>query len=135
MVPKYDELSVLKLFPQFKSDIEFNNIPKCESCMLGKSKRRKWRYKSSIKPNSKQKSMNQQLPRHTVSVDQLESAVPGLIEQMSGNPTHTRYRVATVYVDLFSRYVYTHFQTTTSADETLKSKKYMNYFHQSSISK
>jgi len=97
---------------RIKTDIDIKNNPKC---MLGKEKRRNWRYKPSTRSNYKDKFMNQKFPGQTVAVDQLESSVPGLIAQMSGNPTYSRYRVATVFVDLYSRYVFVNFQMTTKA--------------------
>ena len=58
-----------------------------------------------------------------MSIDQLESTTPGLIGQLKGIPTKLRYKVATVFVDHFSRLSFVHLQKTTSADETVLAKE------------
>jgi hypothetical protein len=56
-------------------------IPKCAACMYGKATRRAWRTKAPINAIA-----NKQVtaPGAVVSMDQLVSAVPGLIGQMKG---------------------------------------------------
>ena len=58
-----------------------------------------------------------------VAVDQLVSPTPGLIAQISGYLTTKRYKYATVFVDLYSRYGYVYLQKTASANETCEGKK------------
>jgi Reverse transcriptase (RNA-dependent DNA polymerase)/GAG-pre-integrase domain len=94
-------------------------IPMCQSCMYGMLTRQAWRTKtppSSIAPTVTK-------PGQHVSVDQMESPVPGLIGQLKGKPTLARYRFATVFVETFSRSGYIHLQQTSNADETLEAKK------------
>jgi hypothetical protein len=55
-------------------------------------------------------------------VDHLQSPIPGLIAQVKGIPTTSRYRYATVFVDHFSDVTYTFFQKTILADETVQAK-------------
>ena len=62
-------------------------------------------------------------PGAVVSVDQLESAVPGLIAQMKGFLTHQRYNVATVYVDHFSGLSYVYVQKGSTVEETVEGKR------------
>jgi hypothetical protein len=62
-------------------------------------------------------------PGQIVAVDQLVSPTPGLIAQMSGFLTTKRYKYATIYVDLYSRYGYVYLQRTASANETVEGKK------------
>ena len=57
-----------------------------------------------------------------MSIDQLESTTPGLIAQLRGKPTTKRYRVATVFVDQFSKLSYVHMQKGGTAIETLEAK-------------
>jgi hypothetical protein len=57
-----------------------------------------------------------------VSVDQLQSTVPGLVGQMKGWPTIQRYNYATVFVDQYSRLSYVYIQKTDNAAETLMAK-------------
>jgi hypothetical protein len=64
----------------------------------------------------------------SISVDQLESPIPGLIGQMKGIITRKQYKVATVFVDYFTNASYLHLQTSTNAIETLEAKvKYKNF--------
>ena len=58
-----------------------------------------------------------------VVVDQMESQTPGIIPQMSGSITRMRYKVATIFVDVHSRYTWVHMQTSTNANETLIGKR------------
>jgi hypothetical protein len=85
--------------------------PLCQSCMYGMMVKRAWRSKQipkSIAPNTSR-------PGQHVSVDQMESPVPGLIGQLKGKPTVARYRFATVFVDSFSRASYIHLQQTSNS--------------------
>jgi hypothetical protein len=61
-------------------------------------------------------------------VDQLESTTPGLIAQLKGIPTTKRYKVATVFVDHYSRLSYVHLQKMTSASETIEAKDSFKHF-------
>ncbi len=93
-------------------------VPVCQACLYGKQTKRPWKSKSKeqshiIKVNS---------PGACVSVGQLESSTPGLIAQLKGFLTRRRYKVATVFVDHFSKLSFIHFQTSTSASETLDAK-------------
>jgi hypothetical protein len=62
-------------------------------------------------------------PGDCVSVDQLVSLTPGLIDQMAGFRTTKQYRYATVYVDQVSRLSFTYLQKTASADKILEGKQ------------
>jgi hypothetical protein len=57
-----------------------------------------------------------------VSVDQLESTIPGFIGQFKGALTKDRYRAATVFVDHFSRFSYIHLQRGLTSVETVQAK-------------
>jgi hypothetical protein len=58
-----------------------------------------------------------------VSVDQLESPVPGFVGQNKGYFFRKRYKVATVFVDHFSRLSFVHLQELTTGKETLMAKR------------
>ena len=95
-------------------------IPKCAACMYGKATRRAWRTRAppnalTIPPAT--------APGAVVSVDQMESAVPGLIAQMKGFITHQRYNVATIYVDHFSGLSYVYIQKGSTVEETVEGKR------------
>lgn len=73
--------------------------PLCQSCMYGMMVKKAWRSKqfpNSIAPLTSR-------PGQHVSVDQMESLVPGLIGQLKGKPTIARYLFATIFVDTYSR--------------------------------
>jgi hypothetical protein len=55
-----------------------------------------------------------------VSVDQLESSIPGLIAQLKGTPTHDHFKVAMIFVDHSSDFTFVHQQRDTSSRETLR---------------
>ena len=93
--------------------------PKCLSCIYGKMTRRPWRNKSS---NSRIKVTIVTQPGQCVSVDQLESPVPGFIAQLKGKLTKSRYRAATVFVDHASRLGYVHLQCDMTNKSTLEAK-------------
>lgn len=95
-------------------------VPLCTSCLFGKATKRPWRTKTPSNKGDPSKTVTK--PGDCVSVDQLESSTPGLIAQMKGKPTVKRYKVATVFVDHFSRLSYLHLQKTTSAEETVEAK-------------
>jgi hypothetical protein len=91
-----------------------------------KATRRPWRNSASLSAVKQSTPITK--PGDCVSVDQLISHTPGLVAQLRGIPTKMRYRVATVYVDQYSRLSYVHLQKTTSAEETLESKRaFENY--------
>ena len=67
-------------------------------------------------------------PGQCVSVDQMESPVPGLIAQLKGIPTRDRYKAATVFVDHYSCLSFVHLQHSTNAEETIQAKQaFENY--------
>jgi GAG-pre-integrase domain len=95
-------------------------LPVCQSCMYGKMTRRPWRTRTNKNHTIFGTATT---PGECVSVDQLESSVPGLVGQLKGIPTTKRYRVATVFVDHLSGMSYVHLQSSTSSKETLEAKR------------
>lgn len=94
------------------------NVPVCPACLYGKLTRKPWRtskQKSPIAPANLK-------PGELVSVDQIQSNVPGFIAQMKGIPTRQRYKIATVFVDHSSDYTFIFLQRNSSSAETLKAK-------------
>ena len=93
-------------------------IPKCQSCLYGRATKRPWRSKGkAVKLRTVTK------PGQCVSVDQLESPVAGFVGQNKGFFFRKRYKVATVFVDHFSRLSYVHLQESTTGAETLLAKR------------
>jgi len=94
-------------------------LPMCSSCVFGRATCQPWRTKgkkeSIQQPNETKSGEN-------TSVDTLKSTVSGLIPQMSGFLTHTRYWAATVFVNHVSEYNFVHFQKQQTNVETLQAK-------------
>jgi hypothetical protein len=59
----------------------------------------------------------------SVSVDQLESPVAGLVVQNKGWFFRKQYKVATIFVDHFSRLSYVYLQESTKGAQTLAAKR------------
>ena len=60
--------------------------------------RRPWR----TKKKNKRKIGQANKPGQCVSVDQLQSTLPGFMAQIKGKLTHHRYTYATIFVDHYS---------------------------------
>ncbi len=97
------------------------DIPICTSCLYGKATRRPWRTKPK-KDSQESKLRTATEPGQCISVDQLESRTPGLIAQVKGWLTKTRYQAATIFVDHFSSLSYVYLQNSSNAEETLAAK-------------
>ena len=67
----------------------------CATCTYVKATRKPWQSKTR---NDYEEIVYSQ-PGEMVSVDQLVSPTPGLIAQMTGKLTTSRYQYATVYMD------------------------------------
>lgn len=113
------------ILPQRLAKVQDN--PKCPSCQYGQAHRRPWRRhktKSTIKPAN--------APGDCVSVDQLQSTVPGIIAQDETNQkyrlTKRRFKYATVFVDHFSRLSFVYVHETTDADDAIN--KFDELFYQ-----
>jgi transposase InsO family protein len=94
--------------------------PMCNDCCAAKATRKPWRGegKGHIQSHIKRASN----PGDIVSVDQLESSIPGFIGQMTGKLTNQRIVASTIYVDHASDLSYVYHQTSMTSEETLKSK-------------
>ena len=64
-----------------------DRVPTCISCTFGMSHKRPWRTKGTPGTIRKEEEIN---PGDCVSIDQIVSAQPGLIPQISGFLTDTR---------------------------------------------
>jgi len=110
-----DQLSTLGILPKKLAKIEH---PKCPRCLYGKAHRKPWRTKAK-QPHLKRASA----PGVVVSVDQLESSVPGFVPLAKGTPTKRRYVGSTVFADHFSGLTYVHHQESLSTAETIEAKQ------------
>ena len=91
--------------------------PKCPSCLYGKAHRKPWQM-HKIDPKIKLTTV----PGAVVSIDQLESPVPGFVPIAKGQPTVQRYRGASLFVDHASDFTYIHMHQHLTMDETIGAK-------------
>jgi hypothetical protein len=116
-------------YKKLKQLAEMGDIPyrlrnarpfKCTACMFAKATKRPWRTKAPINQRSIPPVTQ---PGDCVSVDQLESKTPGFVGQLkSPILTKNRYKIATIFVDHFSRLSFVYLQYSSSGAETLKAK-------------
>ena len=110
--------------------LQKSDNPICPSCQYGKQTKTRWRHSNDyahIRPAS--------VPGDCVSVDQLVSSVPGYYALSSGNASKKRYKVATVFVDHFSRLGYVHVSESTSAEDAIEAKQaFERYAHSHGVS-
>ena len=91
--------------------------PKCPSCLYRKAHCKPWRM-HKIDPKIKPMIV----PGAVVSIDQLESHVPGFVPIAKGQPTVRKYRGAAVFVDHASDFTYVHIHHHLMTDETIDTK-------------
>ena len=101
------------------------NIPICSACQYGKVSKRPWRQKTI---RTRKIGYKPTTPGEVVSVDQMISATPGLIAQMSRFLTKDRYTCTTVFVDHFLNAGYVHLQQSTLVEHTLKAKRAFEHY-------
>ncbi len=106
---------ILKRLAALKS-----RCPICVVCLLGQAHKRQWQSKSKQKhPIPKP---TDDAPGKKASLDQMVSAQPGLILQMSGRLTNLRVMAATIFVDHFSDHVDVYLMKDLTLSETLLAK-------------
>lgn len=98
--------------------------PMCAACQYGKMTRVPWRTKALETTHLKTVTG----PGQCVSVDQVESRTVGLVAQLKGKLTTSRYTTATIFVDHYSRMGYVHLQMSTSSEDTLRAKQAFERF-------
>ena len=94
-----------------------SKLPLCVACQFGTAHRRPWRVKG--KKSGSIRKANQVEPGDGVSIDQIVSAQPGLIPQMSGFLTSRRIWGVTTFCDHVSDFVYVHLMRDFTVDETI----------------
>ena len=91
--------------------------PKCPSCLYRKAHRKPWRTHKidpKIKPST--------IPGAVVSINQLESPVPGFMPIAKGQPTVRKYHGASVFVDHASDFTYVHMHYHLTTEEMIDAK-------------
>ena len=81
----------------------WHSAPFCASYNFGEAHHRQWRYKST--PGRSIRSVRDTSPSAQVSIDQMISAQPGLLAQMSGHLTRRRISCTTIFKDHFSNFM------------------------------
>ena len=89
--------------------------------MFGTSRKRKWRAKGRKLGYIRKESENK--PVYVVSVDQIQSAQPGLVPQLVGKLTSALICDSEVTMDHFSDLTYVYLMISTVQDETLSGKE------------
>jgi hypothetical protein len=103
--------------PKELANVDF---PVCPGCAYGKAHRRPWHYKG-IKNRKRLRVAS--APGEVVSIDQLVSPAKGFIPTHRGNPTTKPSTGATVFVDHYSDFTYTHLMTDqANAKTTIEAK-------------
>ena len=121
-----DSMAQQGLLPKKLAKID---SPKCPGCIYGKAHRKPWRTKAQ--PKSIKRAVR---PGQVVSVDQLESPMPGFIPIAKGRPTTKRYVGATVFADHFSGLTYVHLMTSLNTEETIAAKQaFERYAHRHGV--
>ena len=91
--------------------------PKSPSCLYGKANKKPWgthKVDAKIKPSI--------IPSAVVSIDQLESPIPGFVPIARGQPTTSHYHGASVFADHASGFTYVHLHQAMTTQETIKAK-------------
>jgi hypothetical protein len=109
-------LALLTILPRKLAAVK---PPKCAGCLYGSMTKRPWRTKSA---QNKGRLRTVQVPGECISVDQLESPLPGFVAQLKGKLTRKCYKAATVFVDHKSRLSYVHLQEGLTSKETVEAK-------------
>ena len=95
--------------------------PLCIACQFGQAHRHPWHTK--VKDSGSICRPTETEPDDGTSVDQIVSAQPGLIPQMSGFPTSDHIWCTTNFCDHASDFVYVHLMRNFTLDETLLAKR------------
>jgi hypothetical protein len=93
--------------------------PKCDGCLFGAMTKLPWWGKET---KASHKVFIATKLGDCISVNQMMSTEVGFYAQLKGRRTKKHYKVATVFVDHFSRLGFIHLQLTTSSEGTMTAK-------------
>ena len=118
-------LRILRCFAEYghlpKRFLKLKKEPSMYASCIFSSMKRKAR-KRNHERSTMVRKLEHNRPGKGTSVDQLVSTQPGLVPRISGRHTRQRIQAATVFLDHYSDFSYTHLCTSTSQEETLESK-------------
>ena len=120
-LPKMFRLSELGHLPKRLLDCK-KNSPLCVACQFDTDHRHPWRTKGKVSGSIH--TAYHVEPGDGVLMDQIVSAQPGLIPQMSGFLTRRRIWGCTTFCDNVSDFVYVHLMRDFTVEETLLAVKY-----------
>jgi hypothetical protein len=110
-------LAVLKILPA--SFLTSRRNPRYAACLYRSPRARNERTHAK----QKKKLQTATAPGQCVSIDQMESPMPGFTAQMKRALTKGGYKYATISVDHFSRASFVYLQRTLTSTETLESTR------------
>ena len=123
--PKYMfRLAKLGILPKFFLDFKYYR-PLYLSCVFGTANRIQWRTKREKLVSMCKGNDNKTVS--AVSVDQLQSAHPGLVSQLSVKITIALIWDAKIIVNSYSDLTYVQIVRSTSQEENLKGNNYLKY--------
>jgi transposase InsO family protein len=106
-----------------KMDKQRAKPPMCNDCYCANASRTPWRGKATKDDKKKSERRSNLKPGDVVSIDQLESSVPGFLGQQTGTLTRQRIVGSSVYVDHASDLSYIYHHTALTSEETVKGKE------------
>ncbi len=95
------------------------DIPICTSCQYGKAHR----HPPAVGNKARPIDHDDLKPGDRVSVDQIESPTPGMVDTLSGNPTSARFHVASLYTDHASWFMFIKCHYSTGGAEAVLGKQ------------
>ena len=97
------------------------NVPSCPDCKFGEQTKRAVQNRGTI-------DASDDAPGRTVSGDQMEAHTPGLTMMTKGRKSKKRHKVATVWIDHYSRFITAHSHCSTTSEELVNSKAKLEAF-------
>ena len=113
------QFSRLNLLPKELSKVRPSEYPVCACCQFAKQKKKAVRAATEESPSI---GATAEKPGDVVSVDMIHSPVGGLIPVSKGKIIAEKYKIAVVFVDQCSKFVFITYQMSTGAEETVESK-------------
>ena len=118
-IPFSDMFKLCKrsILPKNSLSLE-KNPPLCMLCQFRCAHERHWQFKGKCLGSIRKPSHNQ--PGSCVLVDQIISAQPGFIPQMSGKLLRDRIWEVTLFIDYYTDFLFSYLQTSTSKRKLLR---------------
>jgi hypothetical protein len=117
--PKLIVMAQQGVLPKHLTSLK-GRCPLCVACLFGQAHKRPWQSKSKQKHPIRKPTDD--APGKRASMDQMVSAQPGLIPQMSGRLTNLQIMGATVFVDHYSDHIYVYLMKDLTLSKTLMEK-------------